>query len=367
MVRAVNDALVRVAPGFLRLAKVTQNQKGTVTAVACPTASAAQLCLFRDTILDAARRLDPSVIGVDPTEEWTRLKVHGVDARRYLGRMDALKRELMTDNDGLDIPMQIRWLTDESTVRRRLEDGAIRASSITFAVKDRASAIRATKRGLFLSGQTLTADLFLKAGPGAFCSHCSGWGHLEHGCPAKKAKEPPQCAYCEERHLTSTHTCNVLGCEECRRQPGRVCKHTKSALRCPNCGGNHAATDNACSHKRQATKDARSTRGRPRQARPSGANATPIGRRSAASPTAERTGGQRKPGIITLAETRRPNLVSQPPDVADTTTTATDTSEGTTSPTPSAASEPDSDEDMADAVALVSHNTSVPATPEAQL
>jgi hypothetical protein len=312
MVRAVNDALVRTAPGFLRLAKVAQNKKDTITALAYPTATATQLCLFRDTILNAARRLDPSVIAVDPTEEWTRIKVHGVDARRYVGRMDVLKRDLMTDNDGLDIPMQVRWLTDESTVRRRLEDGAIRASSVTFAVRDRASAVRATKRGLFLAGQTLTADLYLKAGPDAFCDHCSGWGHLLHACPSKA--EAPKCAHCALDHPTSRHRCNIKDCPECAKQPGRICGHTKSALRCPNCEGRHSAKDDACPAKKRAVQKAKS---------------------------GPKAATRKEPDATKQPEEPRPQTPAQE------------------------APESDSDSDMSDAVDLV--HTSAPATPEEPL
>jgi hypothetical protein len=143
--------------------RVSQNKKGTVTALAYHYATATQTCTFRDTILAAARRLDPRVIAVEPTEEWTRIKVHGVDARRYVAQLESLKRNLMTDNDGLEIPMQIGWLTGESTVRRRLDEGTTRASSVTFAVRDRAISLQATRRGLLLAGQSLKAELYLRS------------------------------------------------------------------------------------------------------------------------------------------------------------------------------------------------------------
>ncbi|KAA8893043.1 hypothetical protein FN846DRAFT_914547 [Sphaerosporella brunnea] len=109
MIRAVNDALAAAkAPGFLRLMRHTQNKKGTVTTLAYLAATTSQICVFDDTILAVARHVDLRIIAVTPTEDWTHVKVHRVDAKSYVGRMEALKRDLMTDNDGLVTPVQIR-------------------------------------------------------------------------------------------------------------------------------------------------------------------------------------------------------------------------------------------------------------------
>jgi hypothetical protein len=186
---------------------------------------------------------------VSPNEEWTRIKLHGVDTQRYIGKLDTLKRDLMTDNDGLDIPMKIRWLVPENLVQQRTRDGNIRASSVTFAVKDRGTAMHAIRKGLLLAGRCLKVESYLKAGPDAFCDHCSGWGHLSLNCGHRRIQAPPKCAHCSGSHLTATHKCNITGCAECNKKTGRICKHSASMLKCPNCMGKHSAKSDTCPKK----------------------------------------------------------------------------------------------------------------------
>jgi hypothetical protein len=303
-----------------------------------------QVCTFSDVILTASRRLDSAIVAVGPNEEWTRIKVHGVDTRRYIGKLDKLKKDLMTDNDGLDIPMSVRWLANELTVKQRTNVGSIRASSVAFAVKDRGTAIHAIRKGLFLAGRCLRAEPYLRASPDAFCDHCSGWGHLAVNCGSGTIQAPPRCAHCSRPHLTTAHTCNVLGCAECDKRPGRICKHSASTLKCPNCKGKHSAKSDMCPKKKEAIKKAKFTPTRSGANDPiSGANTTPIGPKEAT------TNQPAKAGRITIADTPRPRLISQP-----------------AAPSPVDVPDSDTDDAMTDASDLPAPAQSVPATPEAE-
>jgi len=83
------------------------------------------------------------------------------------------------------------------------------------------------------------------------CSRCSRWGHSEFRCHWGGA---PVCAICAGPHRTEGYKCEVATCGK----EGKICSHT--AMKCPNCDGNHPAQDARCKAKGAAITIARGAR-----------------------------------------------------------------------------------------------------------
>lgn len=98
-----------------------------------------QLLAHRNTILRAALTVDPTVIDITAYETWHRVKIYGVPLNRYLGKgthgLEKLREEIEAENEGVEIPMQIRWLGRVPDIKQRSVEGAIRGSSVTFVVR----------------------------------------------------------------------------------------------------------------------------------------------------------------------------------------------------------------------------------------
>ena len=104
-----------------------------------PFARIDQLLAYRNTILGAGLTVDPTVVDISANETWRRVKIHGVPLNRYLGKgthgLEKLREEIEAENEGVEIPMQIRWLGRVPDIKQRSVEGAIRGSSVTFVVR----------------------------------------------------------------------------------------------------------------------------------------------------------------------------------------------------------------------------------------
>lgn len=134
---------------------------------------------YKDNIIGATRRVDPTVIDLVTNETWQRIKLHGVPLARYLtvssAGLDKLRDELESENDGLKIPLTIRWLGKAEDIAARWRQGLVNASSVTFAVKGEGIAERIVQNGTRARGTRMRASYFVAAGPRALCTTCSGW------------------------------------------------------------------------------------------------------------------------------------------------------------------------------------------------
>lgn len=105
---------------------------------------------------------------------------------RYLTRtsegLDKLRDELVTENEGLKIPLTIRWPGKAADIAARWARRQISALSVTFAIKGKGVTGRIVKEGTRVCGKGMRAFFFVPAGPGALCTACSGWGHIEEKC-----------------------------------------------------------------------------------------------------------------------------------------------------------------------------------------
>jgi len=253
----VNRALFEAkVPYFVRIQGVTKNTPGCLSTITTPGATAEMLIKYREIVIKAARKENPGIVDIETNELWEKVKMHGVNFDRYLGKktgggLEKLRSELQAENEGVVLPLAISWIGGPKDVQKKKLEGE-KASSVVFAVKGSKMAERVLKGGLRAAGVKFDVERFMTAGPDSFCGVCSRWGHVEAKCGALKM---PACMLCAGRHLTKDHKCNVVGC---KANAGQNCTHNVD--KCVNCKGNHIAKANVCVKKQEAIKTAREER-----------------------------------------------------------------------------------------------------------
>jgi len=253
----VNRALFEAkVPHFVRIQGVTKNTRGCLSTITTPAATAEMLIRYREIVIKAARKVDTGIVDIETNELWERVKMHGVNFDRYLGKktgggLEKLRQELQAENEGVVLPLAINWIGGPKDVQKKKVEGK-KASSVVFAVKGSKMAEKVLKGGLRAAGVKYDVEKFVNAGPDSFCGVCSRWGHVDAKCGSLKM---PACMLCAGRHLTKDHKCNVVGC---KANAGQNCAHNVD--KCVNCKGNHIAKANCCAKKQEAIKVAREER-----------------------------------------------------------------------------------------------------------
>jgi len=253
----VNRALfVAKVPYFVRIQGVTKNTRGCLSTIMTPAATAEMSIRYREIVIIAARKVDAGIVDIETNELWERVKMHGVNFDRYLGKktgggLEKLRQELQAENEGVVLPLAINWIGGPKDVQKKKAEGK-KASSVVFAVKGSKMAEKVLKGGLRAAGVKYDVEKFVNAGPDSFCGVSSRWGHVDAKCGSLKM---PACMLCAGRHLTKDHKCNVVGC---KANAGQNCAHNVD--KCVNCKGNHIAKANCCVKKQEAIKVAREER-----------------------------------------------------------------------------------------------------------
>jgi len=253
----VNRALFEAkVPYFVRIQGVTKNTRGCLSTITTPAATAEMLIRYREIVIKAARKVDAGIVDIETNELWERVKMHGVNFDRYLGKktgggLEKLRQELQAENEGVVLPLAINWIGGPKDVQKKKAEGK-KASSVVFAVKGSKMAEKVLKGGLRAAGIKYDVEKFVNAGPDSFCGVCSRWGHVDAKCGSLKM---PACMLCAGRHLTKDHKCNVVGC---KANAGQNCTHNVD--KCVNCKGNHIAKANCCIKKQEAIKVAKEER-----------------------------------------------------------------------------------------------------------
>jgi len=253
----VNRALFEAkVPHFVRIQGVTKNTRGSLSTITTPGATTEMLIRYREIVIKVARKVDAGIVDIETSELWERVKMHGINFDRYLGKktgggLEKLRQELQAENEGVVLPLAISWIGGPKDVYKKKVEGK-KASSVVFVVKGSKMAEKVLKGGLRAAGVKYDVEKFMTAGPDSFCGICSRWGHVEAKCGALKM---PACMLCAGRHLTKDHKCNVVGCNA---NAGQNCTHNVD--KCVNCKGNHIAKANVCVKKQEAIKTAREER-----------------------------------------------------------------------------------------------------------
>jgi len=253
----VNRALFEAkVPHFVRIQGVTKNTRGCLSTITTPAATAEMLIQYREIVIKAARKVDPGIVDIETNELWEKVKMHGVNFDRYLGKktgggLEKLRQELQAENEGVGFPLAISWIGGPKDVQKKKVEGK-KASTVVFAVEGSKMAEKVLKGGLRVAGVKYDVERFMNAGPDSFCGVCSRWGHIDLNCGSLRM---PACMLCAGGHLTKDHKCNVVGC---KANAGQNCTHNVD--KCVNCKGNHIMKANCCVRKQEAIKVAREER-----------------------------------------------------------------------------------------------------------
>lgn len=160
----------------------------------------------------------------------------------------------LSQNEGVEIPMEMRWLGWVPNIKERYHAQQIRGSSVTFVVRGQDLADQLIKTGLRVLGKQYRVESFVGAWPDTICGACSGWGHGEHNCAFT---ETPKCALCAGLHRTDAHKYSTVGY---KAGIGSVYIHL--IAKCPNCKGPHGARSDQCQKKKEAMEKGRNWRGK---------------------------------------------------------------------------------------------------------
>ena len=78
-------------------------------------------------------------MNITANETWKRLKIHGVPLERYLGKgtfgLNKLRTEIESENEGVEIPMEMRWLGRVPEIKERFQNCEARGGSVTVMVR----------------------------------------------------------------------------------------------------------------------------------------------------------------------------------------------------------------------------------------
>jgi hypothetical protein len=255
---ATNIALhLAGAPGHIRIERVQKSIKGTITAAAARGATAGMVIKFKETILKAIRKHDAGIIDLQTNEDWSRVKVHGIELSRYGKSPDGLqmlRQEIEAENPGVIVPMAVQWIKPWKQINERWQAGEIKASSVVVVIRDRDSAVKTLTTGLRVAGKRYDCERYERVGPDTQCRNCCEWGHIEARCPLAVIGTA-KSSYCAGSHRTESHQCTVTDCTAAK---GRVCQHI--IPKCANCDESHFAHNNVCGNKKMAIALARTAR-----------------------------------------------------------------------------------------------------------
>jgi hypothetical protein len=137
---AINSELFhQKAPAHLLTLNAKRNARGTITSITDQNASAAMALIYHNIIIAATRRVDKGVMDIEENEASERLKIHAVPLVRYIGKetegLKKIRDEIHTENDGVSVPVQVRWLASPHSINERSQMGVITSSSVVFVVK----------------------------------------------------------------------------------------------------------------------------------------------------------------------------------------------------------------------------------------
>jgi len=123
-------------------------------------------------VIKAARKVDAGIVDIETNELWERVKMHGVNFDRYLGKktgggLEKLRQELQTENEGVVLPLAINWIGGPKDVQKKKGEGK-KASSVVFAVKGIKMAEKVLKGGLRAAGVKYDVEKFMNAGLDSF-------------------------------------------------------------------------------------------------------------------------------------------------------------------------------------------------------
>ena len=248
IVLGLNRALSNMGmPNFVRAVNAGYAASGHLTVLLQEgTPSNVLVPAYNDMLITAVRRCDPAVISVEISEQWQRIKVHGVPVHRYMNSENGLSlaREEIELQGVFRLKRDPVWLVSPKKLRTKNQ----RNATIVVTVGSKDDARKMLKFGLQFGTRRHTTEAYKEVNPESVCTRCCGIGHSNHlGCKGR----PPKCSICAGDHETLSHACNVVNC---RGELGKACRHC--LIKCANCGEAHEASSPRCPLIKQARKHA---------------------------------------------------------------------------------------------------------------
>jgi hypothetical protein len=99
-------------PHFVCIKGVTKNIYGCLSTIMTPGAIADILIKYSEIVVKAARKVDAGIVDIVTNKLWEKVKMHGVNFDRYLGKktgggLEKLRQELQAENEGVVLPLTI--------------------------------------------------------------------------------------------------------------------------------------------------------------------------------------------------------------------------------------------------------------------
>lgn len=159
-----------------------------------------------------------SIVDIQKVNNWPKLVVHGVPVNLS---MKDIKNEIAEFNQQMKLEGEPRWL-----VRKQNKMHA----SLVISVQNEDQKAQIRKSGLLISGTLLRVVNYRSSTNKTQCHKCLKFGHQATSCNRQAV-----CAYCNEPHLTSSHSCGICKSSE-------ACQHISK--KCVNCKSNtHTALE----------------------------------------------------------------------------------------------------------------------------
>jgi hypothetical protein len=198
----------------IRLENIRQNQRRSITAITTERSIAETALRFKDIIIIAARAVGQGIIDIQQNETWIRFNIHGVSLNRYIWKrtegLDKIREEFTAENVGLVISMKVQWFGNPTRIRERYRNREITASSMAFAIERQLDAHRILNSRIRAAGIRYEVEKYVIPGPDCMCRICCERGYIENKCPKP---DPPQFMFCQGKHPTENHICNVVDCK----------------------------------------------------------------------------------------------------------------------------------------------------------
>jgi hypothetical protein len=242
IILALNRVLARKGlPVFVRIIDAGYTTTGAISALLEKGALGTMVIPhYRDALIAAICQADPAVVSVELSEQWHRVKVHGVPLRRYLTLGLGLAREEIELSTNYRLKRDPKWLRDPKELREEDKKG----STIVVTVGSLEEARTMLINGLRFGGRRFSTEHFWQMGADSVCPRCCGIGHTSYRACGDR---PPCCYICAGNHEGIEHACKVITCQA---KTGTACIHLPA--KCGNCGGDHLATARLCHQIRQA-------------------------------------------------------------------------------------------------------------------
>jgi hypothetical protein len=240
IILALNRVLARKGlPVFVRIIDAGYTATGAISALLEKGALGTMVIpYYRDALIAAICQADPAVVSVELSEQWHRVKVHGVPLRRYLTLGLGLAREEIELSTNYRLKRDPTWLRDPKELREEDKKGSTMVVTVGSLEEARTMLIN----GLRFGGRRFSTEHFWQLGADSVCPRCCGIGHTSYRACGDR---PPCCYICAGNHEGREHACKVTTC-----QAKTACIHLPA--KCGNCGGNHPATARLCHQIRQA-------------------------------------------------------------------------------------------------------------------